>query len=126
MRRFSIPVILLFLSITPLIHAQTLATWIFPPNVTTNQNLVLAPNQVMEVVSITLDNSASIDVTTGEGQTVTFGAGGNPLVPTPLVVAGPATVSLRKTTSGPHGSLMTFRVTQVQDRQQNSAQSNGR
>lgn len=102
----------LFMTFTA--SAQTLGTWIIPANITTNHSLLIAPNQVAEVLSLTLDDTTSLTVTI-DGQNVTFGAGdtATEVVPTPLIVAGPATISFSRTTSSSEGSLLTYRVSQV-------------
>lgn len=104
------------------LSAQTATTWIQPRNVTTNQTLLLGQNQVMEVLSLSLDRSTAIDITI-EGQTLTFGTGGvTDRLPQPLVVAGPATVVMRRPTSGDEGSIMTFRVVPMQKPSPQTAQ----
>ncbi|MBA4148344.1 MAG: hypothetical protein H0X66_09535 [Verrucomicrobia bacterium] len=96
------------------LSAQTVTTWIQPRNVTTNQTLLLGQNQVMEVLSLIMDRSTAIDITVGE-QTITLGTGGvTEFFPNQVVVAGPATVVMRRPSSGDQASMMTFRVVQIE------------
>ena len=114
MKKLSALLILVFLGTTLPLQAQTVTTWIQPRNLTTNQTLLLGQNQVMEVMSLLLDNSTSIDITV-EGQTLTLGRNGvNTYIPPTLVIAGPATVVMRRSVSGDEGSMMTFRVMQIE------------
>ena len=98
--------------------AQTLGTWILAPNVTTNYSLIIAPNQVAEVLSLTMDETTSLNVT-ANNQTIVFGSGtdATEITPLPLVVAGPATLNFGRTTSSSEGSLLTYRVSQVTPQQ---------
>ncbi len=86
-----------------------LFSWVQPAGRTMEHKLVLSTNQFMEVLSVSLDSSASIDVTVGE-DTVTLGTGGNPNIPVPMIIAGPATVVLRKSSTAGPGTLVTFRL----------------
>ncbi len=102
------------LAMTSSAFAQTVSTWIIPANVTTNYSQLLAPNQVMEVLSLSLDETTTTITVTANDRTIVFGTGGTVDMPQPLVVAGPATVSFGRTTSSDDGSLLTFRVSQLQ------------
>ncbi len=94
-------------------HAQV-TTWLQPTTVSTNMAITIEANQVLEILSLALDPSSSLDVVRGD-QKVTLGSGGNPNLPYPLVLAGPATITLRKTSTGGQGSLMTFRIGSAQN-----------
>jgi hypothetical protein len=85
-------------------------TWVHSASMTTNTTLTLAENQLMEVLSVSLDNSSgSIDITTTD-TTMTLGIGGNPNVPYPLVISGPAVVTLKKESTGGQGNMLTYRL----------------
>ena len=84
-------------------------TWINPESNSTNHSVVINQGQVMEVLSIALDNSSSVQLISGTEE-MTLGSPGNPNIPYPLVIAGPSTVIFKKTSTGGQGSMMTFRI----------------
>lgn len=93
--------------------AQTpgrLMTWVHTSGNSINLTNTLATNQVMEILSTAMDTSSQIDVVVKE-ETLSFGQGGGLLAPPiPFVVAGPATVVFRRTSSGGVGGLITYRI----------------
>jgi hypothetical protein len=72
------------------------------------QTNVLGTNQVMEIMTTSFGASGVIDVTANQA-TVSFGQG-SLLVPAPFVIAGPAMVVFRKTSTGGEGGLITYRI----------------
>lgn len=102
--------LLLPLFFAGLLSAQAqVVTWINPENAATNRSVVINSGQVMEVLSIVLDSSSSVQIISGTDE-LTLGTPGNPNVPYPLVIAGPTTVVFKKTSTGGQGSMLTFRV----------------
>jgi hypothetical protein len=106
-----------FLTLTQAAWSQSqsqsqLKTWVQPAGSSANLTNTISANQVIEILSVALDTATSIDVTVG-GNTVTFG-NGNLTTPVPFVVAGPATLTIRKTSSGGLGGLVTFRLSEKQ------------
>jgi len=112
MKKSAALLILLFTGLILNAAAQTVTTWIQPRNLTTNQTLLLGQSQVMEVITLLLDSSTSLDITI-ENQTLTFGRNGINAIPQNLVIAGPATIVMRRSTAGDEGSLMTFRISET-------------
>lgn len=72
---------------------------------------VLSANQVMEILTISMDSASIIEVI-ANGETIAFGQRQDRIYPTPFVIAGPATVILRRDSTGGSGSMMTYRITE--------------
>ena len=98
-----------FLSVALPAMAQT--TWICPASSALALTNVLSTNQVMEIWSASYDSNTALDVIIGD-QTVSLGAGsGGATVPSPLIMAGPATIIFRKTSTGGAGCMFTYKIT---------------
>jgi hypothetical protein len=101
------PVIVLFLCLFAIPARSEIKTWITKGGGGNVTNTVSA-NQVLEVLTIALDTGTVLDVST-DGQTVTLG-GGNLMVPAPFIVAGPATLVIRRSGASTQGNLITVRI----------------
>lgn len=105
-------IFLCVLTVFPLlaqIGGTQISSWIQPEGGTSSMTSTLSSNQVMEILSISVDASTAIEITIGE-QTTTFGSGGNLVFPYPFIIAGPATVSFKKTSTGGSGGMITYRI----------------
>ena len=102
-------VLFAFLFVSLLSAKAQVVTWINPESNATNHSVVINSGQVLEVLSVALDNSSSIQLINGSEE-LTLGSPGNPSIPYPLVIAGPMTMVFKKTSTGGQGSMMTFRV----------------
>jgi hypothetical protein len=88
-------------------HAQT--TWIGASGVASSITNTLTAAQVLDIITMAVDDTVQIQVI-ANNQTVSFGSTGNPNTPAPFVVAGPATVIFRKTSTAGSGTMITYRI----------------
>lgn len=88
------------------------STWVQATG-TVNQTNVLGANQVMEILSVAADETVGIEVS-ANGQTVSFGRRARDLgfPPSPLIIAGPATVTFFRISSGGVGGIISYRISE--------------
>ena len=96
------------LFVLPLTSKAEMLSWVLPVENSTNITTTLSKGEVMEFVTVAGDSSLVIDVTAND-RTITFGQG-TLSFPYPFAVAGPATVTVRKTSTGGDGGLVTVRM----------------
>ncbi len=90
--------------------ATAQSTWICPASSALALTNVLGTNQIMEIWSASYDSNTAMDVEMGD-QKVSFGAGSSgATIPTPFIMAGPATVIFRKTSTGGAGCMFTYKI----------------
>ena len=99
--------ILLVLSGASSSFAQ-LSTWIAGEGSSASLTNTISATQTVEFISASFDTGTVMEIIMGD-QMMKFGSGSGANVPTPFVVAGPATFIFRKT-SGGSGSLFTYRI----------------
>jgi hypothetical protein len=86
-----------------------LNTVVLPGTSATNVTFTLSGNHAFEILTIAVDPSVVVEFDNGT-DTVTFGQGRLEF-PYPFVFAGPGTVSLKKTSTGGDGGMVTYRLT---------------
>ncbi|MDB6028839.1 MAG: hypothetical protein JWM68_5062 [Verrucomicrobiales bacterium] len=103
----AIALVILFIGFTA--SAQQIKTWMCPKSSAGSFTNTLAANQVMEILSASFEPDSQIEVTIGTDKLM-MGNGGATLN-TPMVLAGPAIIIFKKTSTGGLGTIISYRIT---------------
>ena len=109
MRKLFVGAFLILACATPPMQAQQIKTWMCPASNASSYTNTVPAGYVLEALSASFEPDSQVDIAIGR-DTLRMGNGGASLG-LPLVIAGPAVVTFRKTATGGQGTIITYRIT---------------